>query len=414
MLFRKKTRVQEPSNIPSEGRSFLTGEQLLKPHHLFVRNIRDNSRATDDFFSRYYLPCLYRFAEIIQLRPYGQEGEYARMGGALEAVIRRVEMALKLRLGKLLPTGVPAEEIQPREQCWTYGVFLAALLRESGGLLFNTRLIGFTAKHQMEEEWIGWADSLDKYAYYKMDVDTNVEKGLSRLSSIVLLNFVVPKAGMEWIFQDKKLLEELLSVLSGLGDYRNNAIYDLMIKSFKAALSDPAASFGLPDEAQQSQPSAVEAAEQKTDKATGEVFDGPPMGEPSMYEDPGQTPADKKSPPPQIPIDTAKRPDAEELVPDNGDVPTPVKTKRKKKTVSTKGFVDRVQKDLQLGLFDDDGAVTVEAENILLKYPFAFQLYTDSPADLLNELKAYGKVVEDRKKSGDKQSRMIVLKKNSN
>lgn len=76
---------------------------MLEPHTQWLRNIRRDVGASTDFYDRYYLPCLHRFAAIVQPRPYGQEGEYTQVGGAIEAGLKRTAMAMKLRLGALLP-----------------------------------------------------------------------------------------------------------------------------------------------------------------------------------------------------------------------------------------------------------------------------------------------------------------------
>ena len=115
---RKQAPPQQSVSIPSDGIPFLTAKDLLAPHQSLLKKIRNDAGCTREYFDTYYLPAIERLAEMLQLRPFGHDGEYAKKGGAIEVAIKRVALALKLRLGAMLPLNSKPEEIANRGECW--------------------------------------------------------------------------------------------------------------------------------------------------------------------------------------------------------------------------------------------------------------------------------------------------------
>ena len=232
--------------LPPFAHEFKHAAELLSPHKRYLKNIKMDVGAKDDFFERYYQVAIDRFAEAMQLRPYGQQGEYAREGGAIELAIKRLEMSLKLRLGLLLPRNVPAEDIAERKECWTYGVFVTALLREMGGQLLNTEVLGFNTNDKIQGVWVSWLHGLDYHSYYKMRVNEQVARSLSQSSSILQLHHIIPECGLLWMYNDPPLLDDVLGVLSG-SPSRSNMIYSLIVDATEKAVNGESLIFELPE-----------------------------------------------------------------------------------------------------------------------------------------------------------------------
>ena len=51
-----------------------------------------------------------------------------------------------------------------------------------------------------------------------------------------------------------------------------------------------------------------------------------------------------------------------------------------------------------------------EGNNIKVKYPSTFRSYTDSPSELLNDLRLLGQVIEEGAVKGITSDRIIILK----
>ena len=77
--------------------------------------------------------------------------------------------------------------------------------------------------------------------------------------------------------------------------------------------------------------------------------------------------------------------------------------------VTAKNFVARLKVDIQKKRITSEYAKQ-EGKNISIKYPSTFRSYTDSPSDLLNELRLIGVIVEEGQSKGISPERMIVLK----
>ena len=227
---KSKPKPAEPQNsvTPKGAHDFLTAPVLLTDYTKYLRNIRLDVGATREFYDKYYLEAIYKYIELLQLRPYSHTGDYAKKSGAIEVTIKRVAICMKLRLGYLLPLNVQSEEIAERKERWTYGVFVAALLREMAGIIENTSIITLDRKGQPETIWNGFTDPVKKH--YRMSLNTKVTRSYSQLATIEMMRHIIPKHGMEWLYEDIDLMSCLLDTLSGERRVKVNPLYDICIK----------------------------------------------------------------------------------------------------------------------------------------------------------------------------------------
>lgn len=77
--------------------------------------------------------------------------------------------------------------------------------------------------------------------------------------------------------------------------------------------------------------------------------------------------------------------------------------------VTPQNFVARLKIDMQKKRITPEYAKS-EGNNIKVKYPSTFRSYTDSPSELLNDLRLLGQVIEEGAVKGISSDRIIILK----
>jgi hypothetical protein len=407
MFGRRKTTIPAPStSIPADGIPFLTAKDLLAPHQPLLKKIRNDAGCTREYFDTYYLPAIERLAEMLQLRPFGHEGEYAKKGGAIEVAIKRVALTLKLRLGTLLPLKCKPEEISHRGECWTYGLFVAALLRDFGGQMLGVKIIGFAKNDKPAGEWHCWKHRIDEYNHYRMKKVAGITRSLSYTTTVLHIRDIIPAEGVQWLYGDPELMDCMLDILAGGHKIPDNPLYSIIVRatstlrdeiSFEAALIEVENSV----ETREASPPTSE----HIDKETGEVIQTTPV----KPQQAAKEPAPKQSshapvePIPSNPIDSIP-PEMEEPPQNIDDYPP-----EHDDEITAKNFVARLKVDIQKKRITSEYAKQ-EGNTIKVKYPTTFRSYTDSPSDLLNELRLIGAIQDEGPIKGISADRVIVLK----
>ena len=410
MFSRRKTTIPTPStSIPADGIPFLTAKDLLAPHSLLIKKIRNDAGCTRAYFDSYYLPAIERLAEMLQLRPFGHEGEYAKKGGAIEVAIKRVALTLKLRLGTLLPLKCKPEEISHRGECWTYGLFVAALLRDFGGQMLGVKIIGFTKNDKPSGEWHCWKDRIDEYNHYRMRKVAGITRSLSYTSTVLHIRDIIPTEGVQWIYGDSELMDCMLDILAGGHKIQDNPLYSIIVRatstlrdeiSFEAALI-------LAENADKPKDSPSPTVE-RIDRETGEVISTTTPKPQHAEKDiaPEQSSHLSHAPVEEKPSNTTDTmpPEMEEPPQNIDDYPP-----EHDDEITAKNFVARLKVDIQKKRITSEYAKQ-EGNTIKVKYPTTFRSYTDSPSDLLNELRLIGAIQDEGPIKGISTDRVIVLK----
>lgn len=418
-MFKKDAPVP-PASIPDDGIPFLTANDLLSPHAGLLKKVRNDSGATKEFFDTYYRPVLERYAEILQLRPFGHEGKHAVKGGAIEVAIKRVSLALKLRLGALLPLNCRPEEISHRGECWTYGLFITALMRDFGGQNLGVKVIGFDRNDKPAGEWLGWCEPITKYHHYRMKKVAGTSRTISYTSSVLHLRDVIPQAGLEWLYSDLELMDCMLDVLSGAYKIHDNALQSLIVKasstlrdeiSFEAALETVA------DEVHETEPETKPG--EVIDKETGEVKTVAKKPVSQHQPTPAEPPSSAVEKTPSEPSDDDKNIEAGEKVSEQQEsdtaqqAPSPQPSEPAssgvEEPVTAHNFVPRLKADIRKNRISPEYA-TKKGNYIEVRYPTTFRSYTDSPSQLLNDLRLNGVIQQEMDRKGTAIDRVIILR----
>jgi hypothetical protein len=96
------------------------------------------------------------------------------------------------------------------------------------GIIENTSIITLDRKGQPETIWNGFTDPVKKH--YRMSLNTKVTRSYSQLATIEMMRHIIPKHGMEWLYEDIDLMSCLLDTLSGERRVKVNPLYDICIK----------------------------------------------------------------------------------------------------------------------------------------------------------------------------------------
>jgi len=183
-----------------------------------IAGIREHSHATADNFQRHYAPVIDRVLEFAQLLPASESHHHAQPGGMALHTLETALHALKRRRGLMLPPGVPTEAQQRAQHRWTYAVFLAALLHDTGKAAHDLRITYDSATHA-NAVWnplVGSLLELEARSYQVDFAHAAVRSyAAHRRFPLVLLPKFVPKPVLGWLDEEGTLLQELAEYLSG-------------------------------------------------------------------------------------------------------------------------------------------------------------------------------------------------------
>lgn len=175
-----------------------------------VRSIRRLAGVDRESFDRLYQPALDRYLESAQLQPASIADHHAGLGGLVVHTLEVVELSMKVRRQLLLPENSAPEIIRREEHCWTYAVFVAALLHDAGKLLTLTRL-----RLNTGQSWTGAGGDLAHTGATHYQIEHVGERySLQTRVSVMLFGAFVPTLGQDMLVQNARVLGQLTGWLS--------------------------------------------------------------------------------------------------------------------------------------------------------------------------------------------------------
>lgn len=156
----------------------------------------------------------------MQAFPASENYHHAYKRGLLEHSLDVAIYAMRLRRNYILPPNTPPEEVLHREYIWAYGVFLSALLHDTGKIF--DFLVEIKNSNEESEWWTPAHGSLGDlglpYRFkYKEDRAYSTHQNLGAF----LLNQIIPINPMTAIMSDTELFAQMTSYLSGHKDGDN-------------------------------------------------------------------------------------------------------------------------------------------------------------------------------------------------
>lgn len=175
-----------------------------------IRSIRRLAGVDRESFDRLYQPALNRYLESAQLQPASMADHHAGLGGLIVHTLEVVELSMKARRQLLLPENSAPEIIRREEHCWTYAVFVAALLHDAGKLLTLTRL-----RLNTGQSWTGAGGDLAHTGATHYQIEHVGERySLQTRVSVMLFGAFVPSIGQDMLVQNARALGQLTGWLS--------------------------------------------------------------------------------------------------------------------------------------------------------------------------------------------------------
>lgn len=183
-----------------------------------IDRIHDHSHASSDNFRRHYATVIDRFLEFAQLLPASESHHHAQPGGMALHTLETVQHSLQQRQGMMLPPGAPTEAQQRAQHRWTYAVFLAALLHDTGKAAHDLRITYGTAAG-VSVVWNPLVGSLIELSAVRYQVGfahaVTRNYAAHRRFPLILLPKFVPAPVLSWLAEEGTLLQELAEYLCG-------------------------------------------------------------------------------------------------------------------------------------------------------------------------------------------------------
>lgn len=230
----KKRQYYRPGSLLS----ILSAEQLLmgKAVRVLIQELKTCSQLPEIYFTTLYQEAIDRFAEMVQLLPFEEEGVLA---GILNRGIARGVLGVRLYLSQFL---------QEQDPLTAYAIFTASLFFDLGKLLTHYTVVLVKKKTDEYElnEWQPFSGPMgDQAQYYKL-FPKSCNSDLQHEVTSLFARQLLPLEGFLWITSDNQILNEWLLILRGganTGTGRLCHIFSLIkhedLQELLSALSQP-------------------------------------------------------------------------------------------------------------------------------------------------------------------------------
>ncbi|PSU44269.1 relaxase [Photobacterium frigidiphilum] len=156
----------------------------------------------------------------MQAFPASENYHHAYKRGLLEHSLDVAIYAMRLRRNYILPPNTPPEEVLHREYIWVYGVFLSALLHDTGKIV--DFWVEIKTSNDESEWWTPAHGALGELgAPYRFKYKDDRAYSTHQHLGTFLLNQLVPKNPMTAIMSDSELFAQMTGYLSGHKDADN-------------------------------------------------------------------------------------------------------------------------------------------------------------------------------------------------
>lgn len=197
-------------------------QQVLDPSALLARHadcigqLRQQAGVPVAHWTALYECLLHNFARFVQQLPASEAHHHWRPGGLLQHGLDTALRALTIRRGVLLPSSAIAEQLAETQDLWTYATATAALLHDLGKPVVDQVVTLFDADGRDTGRWNPLAGPMPKAtALYSVDFVRGRRYRLHARLPPLLVQFIVPPIGLEWLTRDLDVFEAWLATISG-------------------------------------------------------------------------------------------------------------------------------------------------------------------------------------------------------
>lgn len=195
---------------------FATVRELLDTpkRQKFILNIRKLTRLPDKPYAALYTATIDRFAQFVQRLPMPRKAEYDQQGGAIELALERASLSLYEYTEYLKTHGFYPATFSLQQELWNYILFNAALLRDLGKIVGQTKVQIFDAERVYVKQWSPLQDDFTKLkGFYKYSEEDLFPPELYKPLTSVLAQHITPKEGLAWIQEQFESFQMWLDLL---------------------------------------------------------------------------------------------------------------------------------------------------------------------------------------------------------
>ncbi|MGE0679793.1 MAG: MobH family relaxase, partial [Candidatus Binatia bacterium] len=208
---------EHPSGPPVEwALPVLKSANLLHPHHPQLAAIRQLVGVPSAHWEAFYVTVFDAYAVFVQQLPASEAHHHAGPGGMLAHGLEVVREALKLRRGRLLPSGGAAETLVAGQDLWTYATAAAALLHDLGKPVTDQRVRLYDGNRRELGRWDPWGGPMaGNAAWYRVEFVRDRRYRFHERIPPLLVHFILPRQGLSWLASDPEVFQTWLATISG-------------------------------------------------------------------------------------------------------------------------------------------------------------------------------------------------------
>lgn len=189
---------------------------LLHPHHSQLAAIRQLVGVPSAHWEAFYATVFEAYAIFVQQLPASEAHHHAGPGGMLAHGLEVVREALKLRRGRLLPSGGAAEKLVACQDLWTYATATAALLHDLGKPVTDQRIRLYDGNSRELGRWDPWGGPMSgNEAWYRVEFVRDRHYRFHKRIPPLLVHFILPRQGLSWLASDPEVFQAWLATISG-------------------------------------------------------------------------------------------------------------------------------------------------------------------------------------------------------
>lgn len=203
--------ARAPDTVP-----ILAATELLGEHQPCMARIQQQVGVPQAHWSALYEVLLHNFALFVQGLPASEAHHHRGRGGLLRHGLDTALRALILRRGVLLPMAASAEHLAEKQDVWTYAVATASLLHDLGKPVVDQTISLFDDAGRELGRWNPLAGRMPATAarYAVQFVHGRRYRLHPRLPPL-LVQYIVPAIGLEWLSRDLEVFEPWVATISG-------------------------------------------------------------------------------------------------------------------------------------------------------------------------------------------------------
>ena len=212
-----RTKRQSASYETSGLTAIQRGSELLVEHRAKLESIRSIVGVPEQHWRLLYQPLFSAYAEYVQRMTPSGTPQDSKAVTLLRRALDVVDLALKVRRGRLLPLGEEPEIVANEQDVWTYAVATAGLLHDFGKALYEQRFRIYRRDCLPLGMWNPWVGPVTRTGsfYYRIDRRHSDEWRSVDAVTPLLVAHVVPKDGLRWLGGHDDVLENWIHAISG-------------------------------------------------------------------------------------------------------------------------------------------------------------------------------------------------------